>query len=592
VPGADPSRRTSGARQFLVRNHNSFLDDARGRIAMLNQLLLCAIVLVISILVLFSGSPFNRDLFLTGILLIFAGGAATLVVPWHRIPPIWVGAVPVVDIAAITLLRTAQPEGGFGLLWTFPAIWLATLGLLGLIVALVSTSTIYWLIIALNPGQPWTYSSFLLPLVIVAVSATAYVSTRRFNAQRALLDKQATLLSGALESAQQHEQLVVDVMDAVDFGVIRISADGEVSVINEALSRLQQAIPEFGRLDRELQEAYLADGVTPLPEDERPVRRALRGEVFDNVVVWFGAPDAGRRWAISMTVRRLKDAFGADAGSVLVARDVTAELTALRARDRLVASVSHELRTPLTSILGYLDLATEDTRVPENTRGYLEVAQRNGERLLEIVADILAASSASRSSVDLTISPEIVDIAPLLRQSAEAWDAWAAERAIRIDTSRLEPAVAFADPLRLRQVIDNLVSNAVKFNRDGGEVDLGCMSDERTTWIVVRDTGVGMTSEDRARLFERFFRARSDVGGTGLGLSISRDIVRAHGGEITVESTPGVGTTFIVRLPASTDLESGDGGLLTPDAVVTALDLRRPEPVPNEGAGRRRASAT
>jgi len=575
APKAPPAPlRREGWRAFLVRHHNGFLDDARGRGAMLNQLLLCAIVLVVSALVVLGGGSVHPEMFLVGVLVVFGGGAATLVVPWHRLPPMWIVAIPALDIFAITVIRQSEPDAGFGLLWAFPAMWLASLGLVGLVFALVSISAIYWALIAVTPDQAWTFTSFLLPLVIVAIASTAYVSTRRFNAQRVLLDKQAGLLSRALRRAQRHEQLMVDVMDAVDFGVIRISDDGEVTIVNEALSRIQQLIPEFGRLDRPLRHAYASDGVTPLPEDDRPLQRAVRGEIFENVIVWFGASDAGRRWAFSMTARRIRDASGADAGAVLVARDVTAELMALRARDRLVASVSHELRTPLTSILGYLDLATEEQDLPATARGYLEVAQRNGERLLEIVADILAASSASRSSVDMTISPEVVDVAPLVRQSAEACAAWAGERAIRIDTGGLEPAAAFADPLRLRQVIDNLVSNAVKYNRDGGEVALSSTTDGRSTWIVVRDTGAGIAADDQQRLFERFFRARADVGGTGLGLSISRDIVRAHGGEISVRSTPGVGSTFVVRLPASADADDADEEIPPHEAVIADVEAR------------------
>ncbi len=493
--------------------------------------------------------------------------------PWPSLGASWVGFIPVVDIAAIAFLRVAQPEGGFSLLWAFPALWLATMGLFGLVTAVVTISAIYWAIVALAPSPVWAWSSFLLPLVIVAVAATAYLGARRFNAQRVLLDKQATLLARALESAQQQEQLLVDVMDAVDFGVIRISAAGEVTFVNEAMSRIQQAIPQFGRLEHPLADAYHADGVTPMGDDERPLRRALRGEVFENAIIWFGAPDAGRRWAISMTARRLKDLSGASAGAVLVARDVTAELTALRARDRLVASVSHELRTPLTSILGYLDLAAEDERIPETTRGYVEVAQRNGERLLEIVADILAASSSSRSSVDLTISPELIDVAPLVQQSAEASAAVAAERGIGIDTSGLASASAFADPLRLRQVVDNLVSNAVKYNRDGGAVKLASVTDGTSTWIVVSDTGIGLSEEQQGRLFERFFRASASVEGTGLGLSISRDIARAHGGDITARSTFGAGSTFIVRIPATDEARELDAAV-GDDQVLEMLASR------------------
>lgn len=553
------------ARVFLhdtfVGTPQSRLAASRGRVAVLNQLLLCAIVLILAAVVALAGTGVDRGMFLVGTMAIFAGGAAVLVVPWARIPLGWVLLVPLLDIGAIALLRLAEPRGGLGLLWAFPAIWMATLGVLGFVTQFLTITAAYWTVLAHDPARPtWSYSVLLLPVVILAIATTSFIGERRDQAQQALLNRQTGMLAGALHRAQRQEELVTEVLDAVDFGVLRVSPEGKISVVNEAIGRLQHSIPGFGSVGGALDNAYRADGTTPLARDEQPLARAARGEVFDNQVVWFGNPDE-RRAALSITVRRMRDAQGAPAGVVLIARDVTAELTALRARDRLVASVSHELRTPLTSVLGYIDLALENLERPELARKDLEVAGRNSERLLEIVADILAASSSSRLSADMTISPEDVDIADIVRSSAEAWRPRAAERAITIDTAGVERARAFADPLRLRQVIDNLVSNAVKYNRDGGEVHLGCTTDGAVSWILVRDTGSGIAESDRARLFERYFRARTDVEGTGLGLSISRDIARAHGGDITVRTARGVGSTFAVQLPTTTDhaLERADG---------------------------------
>lgn len=552
--GGDDAHAWAGLRTVLKRlltaDEHSRSAAARSRSAALNQLLLCAVVLVISALSLLIGSHADGVLFLTGVLLVFGGAAAALLVPWSRVPQGWLVIIPLGDIVAIALLRIAEPLGGLGLLWVFPAIWLASLGIVGFVLQLVLITSIYWGIVALTPAASVTYATVLLPVVIISVAATVFASTRRSHAQQVLLDRQAALLSGALQRAQRQEQLLTEVLDAVDFGVLRIAPDGSVAVVNEALGRFQKAIPGFGVRDRELDNAYRPDGTTRLLQQERPLVRAIRGEVFDDQVVWFGHPDE-RRTAMSMTARRMRDAYGADAGAVLIARDVTRELTALRARDRLVASVSHELRTPLTSVLGYIDLALDNVDRPEAVRKDLEIAGRNGERLLEIVADILAASSSSRLSVDMRISPEDVDVAEIVRACAEAWRPRAAENSVTIVTRDVEPARAFADPLRLRQVVDNLMSNAVKYNRDGGEASIGCASDGESTWIVVRDTGSGMTAVDQERLFERYFRARNDVEGTGLGLSISREIIRAHGGDITATSERGIGSTFIVQLPVA-----------------------------------------
>ncbi|MET0726439.1 MAG: HAMP domain-containing sensor histidine kinase, partial [Leifsonia sp.] len=298
-------------------------------------------------------------------------------------------------------------------------------------------------------------------------------------------------------------------------------------------------------------DVYDADGSAPLAAEDVPFARALRGEEFDDVVVWVGDP-GGDRVALSLTARRLPGGGDDDddAGAVLVSRDVTAELTAVRARDDLVASVSHELRTPLTSIMGFLDL-TLDEDLPDAARANLLVAERNTNRLLDLVADILSAST--RGSGALSITREQADLATIMNDSVASLTPAAAQRGITFDTSAVEPTEAAIDPFRMRQVVDNLVSNAIKYNRDDGEISVGVTEDEGQAWVIVRDNGIGVSSAELPHLFDRYFRSelvrRSSVHGSGLGLGISRDIVRLHGGELTLHSVVDEGTTVIVRIP-------------------------------------------
>jgi signal transduction histidine kinase len=474
--------------------------------------------------------------------------------PWKGINAWWLTIIPLTDILAITVMRLGDPSSGIGLLWIFPAIWLSsTYGLLGAVGGSAVIVTAYAFTIAQQHALPAGYATLLVPLVIVTVSGTSYGTARRATAQRMLLNKQARVLSQALEHARRQEQEVAELIDAVDFGLIRIAQDGAVSVVNEAPAQLQRTL--MHRPDGDGGPAlYALDGTTRLSEEQMPLQRALRGEAFDSQVLWFGDPGP-ESIALAISVRRLRDAHGADAGAVLVSQDVTSELRALRARDQLVASVSHELRTPLTSILGYLDLAIDDPEVPAGARRGLEIAERNAERLLGIIADILAASSDSGRSVDLTITPEETDLADTVRASAESLAPRAAETAVTLDTSGVEPAPAYVDPHRLRQILDNLIVNAIKYNHPGGVVTLGCTTDGDSSWVIVRDTGIGMTEEEVSGLFTHYFRAPNVRGGgrsgTGLGLAISRQLARAHGGDITVRSTPEVGSTFMVRLPAT-----------------------------------------
>ncbi|HKP07042.1 MAG TPA: HAMP domain-containing sensor histidine kinase [Microbacterium sp.] len=536
------------ARSGVVGTMPDGADRTRGRTATLNQLLLAAVVFVLGVLV--AVGPFGGEpvLFFLGVVIVVAVTAATIAVPWARLPYGWIAVVPAIDIVAITLMQVAAPDTMLGLLWIFPATWLAGgFGLLGLFGVIVAIAGIVSVLTVLSATEV-TYRTFLLPLVIIAVAVTSHLNARRSDAQRMLLAKQSQLLASVLARTRRQEQVVTEVLDAVDFGVVRMGTSGRVAVTNEAHGKLLQGFePDH---DGTQVPAFRDDGTSRLPLDELPLERARRGEAFDDQVVWFGE-EPGPRRALTITARRLTDTDGGDAGAVVVSRDVTAELTALRARDDLVASVSHELRTPLTSILGYLDLAIEDPDTPDAVRASLDVAERNAERLLRIVADILAASSSSPSAVEASLAPQLLDARDLVRGAAADALPRAAARAITIDETGLEPATAWADPLRLRQVVDNLVSNAIAYNKDGGTVFVGTTTDGTSSWILVRDTGVGISDADRSRLFQRYYKAGGERrSGTGLGLAITRDIVRAHGGELALHSAAGVGSTFIVKLPA------------------------------------------
>jgi signal transduction histidine kinase len=535
----------------------AFVDRTRERSAALNQLLLGTVVFVLGLLIAFGPFPGDAALFFSGVVVVFVITAATLVIPWNRLAFGWLALVPAADIVAITMMQWAAPASALGLLWIFPTTWLAAgFGLLGLLAVIVADAGIIAVLLLVS-AQQVTYASLLLPLVLLAVAVTSHLSARRSEAQRSLLAKQAQLLRRVLDRTRRQEQELTEVLDAVDFGVIRIAPDGQVAVTNEAHARLQQAIRTGEHADDDVP-AFRDDGVTRLPAGDLPFERALRGEAFDSEVVWFGE-EPGPRQALSITARRLTDASGADAGAVVISRDITDELTALRARDDLVASVSHELRTPLTSILGYLDLAIEDPELPDSARAGLDIAERNAERLLRIVADILAASSSSSTSVELSLAPQEVDAAHVVRASADALRPRADSRGITLDLTGLEEAPMWADPLRLRQVVDNLLSNAISYNREEGTVFLGSTTDGTWSWILVRDTGLGIGEAERTRLFQRFYRAGvARRTGTGLGLAITRDIVRAHGGEMGLHSTVGVGSTFVVKIPAASPERADD----------------------------------
>ena len=227
-----------------------------------------------------------------------------------------------------------------------------------------------------------------------------------------------------------------------------------------------------------------------------------------------------------------------------------------RMKDEFVALVSHELRTPLTSIRGYLELVLDDAdQLTTEHREFLQIVDRNVDRLLHLVSDLLLVAQADAGK--LVFDWAEVDLGSLAAHCVQAAQP-AAERAgveLVIASESSRPIVA--DSERIGQLLDNLISNAIKFTPDGGRVDVSVDSSEDLAVIEVRDTGFGIGPKDQEQLFERFFRTQSAtekaIAGTGLGLSIVKAIVDAHGGTISVESSEGVGTTFRVELPLVPD---------------------------------------
>jgi PAS domain S-box-containing protein len=221
-------------------------------------------------------------------------------------------------------------------------------------------------------------------------------------------------------------------------------------------------------------------------------------------------------------------------------------------KDEFVAVVSHELRTPLTSILGYLELALEDAeQLDDQHRNFLTVVERNANRLMRLVGDLLFVAQVEAGK--LTLEPRELELEALVAESVEAAGPLAAQRGVALGSETELDGALTGDPARLAQLVDNLISNAIKFTPAGGSVVVRLGRANGSAVLEVEDTGMGISAEEQKQLFERFYRTRSAaekaIQGTGLGLSIAQAIVHAHGGQIGVRSKEGVGTTFHVELP-------------------------------------------
>ncbi|MGY2702723.1 PAS domain S-box protein [Nocardioides sp. HB32] len=229
------------------------------------------------------------------------------------------------------------------------------------------------------------------------------------------------------------------------------------------------------------------------------------------------------------------------------------EVESQQLRDELIATVSHELRTPLTSIIGYSELMgdLDDGDLSRRARKLLGVIERNAERELQLVDDLLTMAYLDDNR--LRIDRRAIDLVPLARQVAGDANLRARERGLELTLVAADSVQAYGDFYRLVQVLENLLTNALKFTAPGGRIDVAVRNDGPMGVLEVRDTGVGVSAEEKEKVFDRLYRApsaiRGQVQGAGLGLPIVRAIVEAHDGTVDVESEVGVGTVVRVSIP-------------------------------------------
>ncbi len=479
--------------------------------------------------------------------------------PWHRLPARATAVLPVLDIALIGLAGLDPTGWAIAPLLVLPVLWLAgqfsTAGAVSSGVAAVLFFSIPTVAV-LGPGDGTLAWSVLIPVAVTALGFALVQGVDRVEHDRAEVRRQREELDQAAVIIEAHRRFSQAILDAVDVGVVLQDHAGVPLAANGPYRELMREIAPDGPDGPTY--AFHADGTTVCPPEEMPVNRALRGEHFDDFMLWVGENPATRK-AVSVSARIVPGDDGL-LGSTLAFHDVTQFMRALRVKDDFVASISHELRTPLTSILGYIDVVLESDTLDEENRRFLDVAWRNGDRLNRLVGDILHTAQVEAGSLHIARAP--TDLAALVRDAAETSRPRARSEGLELLAEAPSHMWAHVDGQRIGQVVDNLLSNALKYTIQG-RVTVRLVEDPDAVQIVVSDTGVGIDARDRERLFTRFFRSRyaeeQAIQGVGLGLGIVQSIVVGHGGRVEVRSEPGRGSEFRVRLPVSvlTDPPSG-----------------------------------
>ena len=354
-----------------------------------------------------------------------------------------------------------------------------------------------------------------------------------------------------IDDAQEERAKATAILDGMVEGVIAVDGHEGIVLMNERARAMfgvgpgrgeGKPLPEVIR-SAELHELFRA---TRAGGQEAPLRRELR---------------LGHPVARMLEINAVPLPLGAgDAGAVMVLHDVTALRRLERVRTEFVANVSHELRTPLTAIQGYLEtLLGGALEERANARRFLEIAFRHTERLGRLLNDLTDLSNIELGKVSLRrgpvrLSDVLGSVLDIVRPKAEA-----GRVGLIADVEPPDLGV-HADHDRLAQILINLLDNAVKYTPEGGWVTVRARPldgppDVKGVEVRVRDTGVGIPRADLPRITERFYRVDKarprDLGGTGLGLAIVRHLVLAHGGELTIDSVEGEGTTVRFTLPAA-----------------------------------------
>ena len=407
-----------------------------------------------------------------------------------------------------------------------------------------------------------------LLLLIVAVLLVRTFSTKTDNIQASRLDAKASDEESSPEIFALGK-LFEATMNGMREGLLVVDKDMRVVASNAAAHRLFNL--SEGKLD-----AQRLTELTRNPAIYSAFLDALKGTersgvkvethgperlVFDLRVVPLGSSGSPR--VSKGSNGRPADQVEAAEGALGVFIDVTRIERLEHVRQEFLSNVSHELRTPLTAILAFIETleagALDDH---EASHRFLGIIRRNATRMHDLIADILELSAIEAGNV--AVNAEEIELAPIVTDVIASLATKASEGNVVVTNLVPRETMVFADARRLEQMLTNLVENGIKFNRTNGTVSIRYekKTDAGSTaspvggprsLVIVEDTGEGIPAQHLERLFERFYRvdrARSrDMGGTGLGLAIVKHLARAHGGEVTVTSELGKGSTFTIELP-------------------------------------------
>jgi two-component system, OmpR family, phosphate regulon sensor histidine kinase PhoR len=342
----------------------------------------------------------------------------------------------------------------------------------------------------------------------------------------------------ALENARLYSELLQEhskstaILTNISDGVIVLNEEKQAIFANQVVMIAYQ-LPENMTFPRPIKEVIDSEELDALLDT--PLALVLeRVELI--------APD-GRIFGVQVTVIK-------GVGKVITMHDITYLKKMDRLKSEFVSTVSHDLRSPLTAILGYAELIERAGPVTEMQKDFIRRVHASVMHITQLVNDLL---NLGRIEAGFDNRRESVDLNQIVRYTVDNIRSQATEKDVRLVTELVDNLpILFINPLQIRQLMDNLVDNALKYTPSGGKVTIRVMVQESQMIVQVQDTGLGIPQEEIPFVFDKFYRAtntNSDITGTGLGLAIVKSVVDAHQGRIWVDSNPGHGSCFTVVLP-------------------------------------------
>ena len=394
--------------------------------------------------------------------------------------------------------------------------------------------------------RPFTSDEGRLTESIAVQVASAIDNARLYRDLAAQTHQLADLLQ--LQKAKTRKQIAI--LKSVVEGVVVSDQDGQIVTVNAAAEKILGATQQRvqGLLLEEMASQFsLGPGADwrAVARSETPLQTVFN---LENRIVHVNSSPV-----LTSDGERL--------GTIAILRDITKETEVERAKSDFITVASHQLRTPLTAIRGYTEVLSSGMagKVTETQHQFLRIVHDNVLRMANLTENLIAVSEIERKFLKLDY--EDTDLNLLIRDVVVSFQNQLEDRQLEMHLD-LDPSLPLvdADAARIRQILDNLVSNAIKFSYPGGIITIGARSLQEDNGqppaqyaIWVSDTGIGIPSQEQARIWKRFYRPSNplaeEAGGLGMGLSIVKSLTEAHGGRVWLESTPGTGSTFTVLLP-------------------------------------------